>query len=95
MTRSSAPAGDLELEYMKKTYGEAFQRAFAVALAAMPADDRLLLKQRFRHQLTVDPANDPERARDHAVIGRRGAARARQAVVRLPDPEWNITMDVR
>ncbi len=46
-------AGDLELEYMKKTYGDAFQRAFAVALAALPEDDRLLLKQRFRHKLTV------------------------------------------
>ena len=29
-------AGDLELEYMKKTYGEVFRRAFAAALAACP-----------------------------------------------------------
>ena len=48
------PAGDLELAYMKKTYGEVFRRAFAAALAALSADDRLLLKQRFRHQLTVE-----------------------------------------
>jgi RNA polymerase sigma-70 factor (ECF subfamily) len=39
---------------MKKTYGEAFQRAFAAALAELPAEDRLLLKQRFRHHMTVE-----------------------------------------
>ena len=98
---------------MKKTYGEVFQRAFAIALAAMSADDRLLLKQRFRHQLTVEDLGAlhsvhagtisrwvaaarerlvkatraemmRERARDHAVLGRRGAAAAPQTVaVRL------------
>jgi len=45
---------DAELAYMKKTYGEAFQRAFRVALDALPAEDRLLLKQRFRHRMTVE-----------------------------------------
>jgi RNA polymerase sigma-70 factor, ECF subfamily len=45
--------GDLELEYMKKTYGEAFQRAFHTAFDAQKPEDRLLLKQRFRHQLGV------------------------------------------
>ena len=45
---------DLELAYMKKTDGAAFHRAFAAALVALPADERLLLKQRFRHQLTVE-----------------------------------------
>ena len=44
---------DAELAYMKKTYGEAFQRAFRCALAELPAKDRLLLKQRFRHHLGV------------------------------------------
>jgi RNA polymerase sigma-70 factor, ECF subfamily len=53
--RRHAPlADDLELAYMKKTYGEVFQRAFRVALDGLAADDRLLLKQRFRHHLTVD-----------------------------------------
>jgi RNA polymerase sigma-70 factor (ECF subfamily) len=52
--KHATPAGDLELAYMKKTYGEVFQRAFIAALAALAADDRLLLKQRFRHQLTVE-----------------------------------------
>jgi len=45
---------DAELAYMKKTYGEAFQRAFRTALAGLSAKDRLLLKQRFRHHLGVE-----------------------------------------
>jgi RNA polymerase sigma-70 factor (ECF subfamily) len=49
----SAPNDDLELAFMKKTYGAAFERAFAKALAAMDVDDRLLLKQRFSHRLGV------------------------------------------
>jgi RNA polymerase sigma-70 factor (ECF subfamily) len=53
--RVHAPlADDLELAYMKKTYGEAFQHAFRAALAALDAADRVLLKQRFRHRLTLD-----------------------------------------
>ena len=53
----AAPGGiadDAELAYMKKTYGEVFRRAFRTALAALPAKDRLLLKQRFRHHLGVE-----------------------------------------
>ncbi len=47
-------AADVELAFMKKTYGESFQRAFRTALAALPEDKRLLLKQRYRHQMTVE-----------------------------------------
>ena len=46
-------SADPELAYMKKTYGEVFHRAFASALGEMSAKDRLLLKQRFKHQLGV------------------------------------------
>ena len=49
----TSPDDDLELAYMKKTYGAAFERACAKALAALPVDDRLLLKQRFGHRLGV------------------------------------------
>ena len=50
-----ATAGaDLELGFLKRTYGEAFREAFRTAVAELPADDRVLLKQRFRHQLTVE-----------------------------------------
>ncbi len=49
----SSPDDDLELAYMKKTYGAAFARAFAVAIDALPVEDRLLLKQRWGHRLGV------------------------------------------
>jgi RNA polymerase sigma-70 factor (ECF subfamily) len=53
--QDAAGAGDdLELAFMKKTYGEAFRRAFQSALAGLPEDKRLLLKQRYRHQMTVE-----------------------------------------
>jgi RNA polymerase sigma-70 factor, ECF subfamily len=53
--QDAAGAGDdLELAFMKKTYGESFRRAFQAALAGLPEDKRLLLKQRFRHQMTVE-----------------------------------------
>lgn len=44
---------DPELAYMKKTYGEVFHRAFATAVGELSAKDRLLLKQRFKHQIGV------------------------------------------
>lgn len=47
-------ADDVELAYMRKTYGDAFRRAVRVALDELPAEDRLLLKQRYRHQLGVE-----------------------------------------
>jgi len=47
------PSDDLELTFMKKKYGAAFQRAFGRALAALPLDQRLLLKQRYSHKLGV------------------------------------------
>ncbi|HEX4416430.1 MAG TPA: hypothetical protein VH165_00965 [Kofleriaceae bacterium] len=50
-----ATAGeDLELEFLKRKYGEAFRAAFRTAVGELPADDRVLLKQRFHHQLTVE-----------------------------------------
>jgi RNA polymerase sigma-70 factor (ECF subfamily) len=48
-----AMAEDLELMYMKKTYGETFHRAFERALGELAAKDRLLLKQRFKHRMGV------------------------------------------
>jgi RNA polymerase sigma-70 factor, ECF subfamily len=43
-----AGEGDVELAYLRKKYGQAFESAFREAFAAMPVSDRLLLKQRFR-----------------------------------------------
>jgi RNA polymerase sigma-70 factor (ECF subfamily) len=46
-------ADDLELAYLKKTYGVAFKEAFGVAFAALSTSDRLLLKQRLALGMTV------------------------------------------
>jgi RNA polymerase sigma-70 factor (ECF subfamily) len=48
-----AAAGDIELEFLKKRYGDAFRSAFRAAFAELPTADRLLLKQRFAHGTTV------------------------------------------
>jgi RNA polymerase sigma-70 factor, ECF subfamily len=48
------PVDDLELDYLKRTYGEVFKRAFTAAMTELSADDRVLLKQRFRHRLGVE-----------------------------------------
>jgi RNA polymerase sigma-70 factor (ECF subfamily) len=73
-------ADDAELAYMKKTYGQVFERAFRAALGALPAQDRLLLKQRFKHHLGVE-----DLGRVHGVhagtISRRVAA-ARDALAK-------------
>jgi RNA polymerase sigma-70 factor (ECF subfamily) len=83
--KHSTPAGDLELAYMKKTYGEVFQRAFAAALAALAADDRLLLKQRFRHQLTVEELGALHSV--HAGTISRWVAAARERLVKATRAE--------
>ena len=51
---TAAAQDDLEIDFLKRTYGPAFREAFREALEAMPAKDRLLLKQRFRHHLTIE-----------------------------------------
>jgi len=78
-------AGDLELEYMKKTYGEVFRRAFAAALASLPADDRLLLKQRFRHHLTVEELGALHAV--HAGTISRWVAAARERLIKATRAE--------
>lgn len=45
---------DPELAFMKKTYGDAFHRAFTTALGELAAKDRLLLKQRYRFAMGVE-----------------------------------------
>jgi RNA polymerase sigma-70 factor (ECF subfamily) len=39
--------GDLELAYLKKTYGDLFRAAFSSALRELPPADRTLLQQRY------------------------------------------------
>jgi RNA polymerase sigma-70 factor, ECF subfamily len=54
--------GDIELTFLRKTYGKAFKASFADAMAKLPVKDRVLLKQRFAMQTTVTAL-----ARQHRV----------------------------
>lgn len=49
-----AANADVEIDYLKRTYGEAFRPAFREALESLTARERLLLKQRFSHSLSLD-----------------------------------------
>jgi RNA polymerase sigma-70 factor (ECF subfamily) len=76
--RAHAPvAGDLELAYMKKTYGDVFQRAFRAALDGLDAADRLLLKQRFRHRMNVEELGELHAVHASTISRRVDAARER------------------
>jgi RNA polymerase sigma-70 factor (ECF subfamily) len=70
---------DVELQYFKKTYGQAFEAAFREALAEMPVADRLLLKQRFRLQMTVVELGELHAV--HASTVSRWVADARERLV--------------
>jgi RNA polymerase sigma-70 factor, ECF subfamily len=87
-----AAVGDLELEYLKKTYGEAFRSAFKIALAGLPAEDRLLLKQRFRHGLTVEDLGRMHSV--HAGTISRWVAAARERLVKATHAEMMRALKV-
>jgi RNA polymerase sigma-70 factor, ECF subfamily len=71
-------ADDPELAYLKKTFGDAFHTAFGEALAALPAQDRLLLKQRFRFHMGVEELGALHGV--HAATISRRVASARDAL---------------
>jgi RNA polymerase sigma-70 factor (ECF subfamily) len=75
--KHSPVADDLELAYMKKTYGGVFQRAFHAALEGLDAADRLLLKQRFRHRMTVEQLGTLHGVHAGTISRRVEAARER------------------
>ena len=62
---------------MKKTYGDAFQRAFQAALEDLETADRLLLKQRFRHRMTVEQLGTLHAVHASTISRRVDAARER------------------
>jgi len=74
-----ASPDDPELDHLKRTYRDAFRRAFLDTVAALPAEDRTLLRQSVIHGLTVR-----ELARvhgvHHATVARRLAAAREQLV---------------
>jgi RNA polymerase sigma-70 factor (ECF subfamily) len=70
---------DLELDYLKRTYGAQFNDALAEAFASLPTRDRNLLRQFFGHGLTVDEMSPLYRV--HRATVARWVAKARDALV--------------
>jgi len=50
----AAPAQDLELDFLKRTYGKAFDVALRAAFDSLPARDRNLLRYHFAKELSID-----------------------------------------
>jgi RNA polymerase sigma-70 factor (ECF subfamily) len=73
----ATPDGDLELAFMKKTYGDAFRRAFPAALASLELAERLLLKQRYSHHLGVVELGTLHGVNPGTISRRVDAARTR------------------
>lgn len=73
----ASPVDDLELDYLKRTYGEAFRNAFRAAVAELDPDDRVLLKQRFRHRLGVEELGTMHGVHAGTISRRVTAARER------------------
>jgi RNA polymerase sigma-70 factor (ECF subfamily) len=71
---------DLELEYMKRTYGAVFLEAFRDAFESAEPADRLLLKQRFRHGLGVEELGEFYGVHASTVTRRVQSARERLIV---------------
>ncbi|HUJ57440.1 MAG TPA: hypothetical protein VLX92_03080, partial [Kofleriaceae bacterium] len=74
---AGAAAGDLELAYMKQRYGEVFRRAFQTAVDRLDTADRVLLKQRFRHRLSVEELGALYAVHAGTISRRVAAARER------------------
>jgi RNA polymerase sigma-70 factor, ECF subfamily len=76
-----APTGDVELDYLKRHYGDAFRTAFEAAAAELEPADRNLLRQHFADGLGID-----ELAALHGVhraTAARRIARARTELLSL------------
>jgi RNA polymerase sigma-70 factor (ECF subfamily) len=76
---TAAADDDLELGYLKRRYAATFQEAFREALAAIPTKDRLLLKQRLRHHLSLEDMGAIYAV--HASTVSRRVAEARERLV--------------
>ncbi len=74
-----AASADVEIDYLKRTYGEAFRPAFREALESLTSRERLLLKQRFSHHLSLDEVAAMNGV--HASTVSRWVADAREKLV--------------
>jgi RNA polymerase sigma-70 factor (ECF subfamily) len=78
-THQIAGTDDVEIEYLKRTYGSAFESAFREALASLSVPDRLLLKQRFQLGMTVAELGELHGVHASTVSRRVTEARERLA----------------
>ncbi len=70
---------DPELDHLKRTYRDAFTRAFLDTVAALPVADRTLLRQSVMHGLTVREIARIQGVH-HATVARRIAAAREQLI---------------
>jgi RNA polymerase sigma-70 factor (ECF subfamily) len=76
----AASGDDLELDYMKRTYGAAFEQGLSEGLAALDPGERILLRQRFREGLSIEEL--AARHRVHESTASRRVKDARERLVR-------------
>jgi RNA polymerase sigma-70 factor, ECF subfamily len=74
---TAAADDDLELGYLKRQYTPVFHESFREALAGIPAKDRLLLKQRLRHRLSLEDLASLYGVHEGTISRRVGVARDR------------------
>jgi RNA polymerase sigma-70 factor (ECF subfamily) len=68
---------DLELDYLKRTYASPFRDAFREAFDAMATEDRLLLKQRITHGMSIEQLGALYGVHESTISRRVTSARAR------------------
>lgn len=71
--------GDLELEFLKGSYRESFHRAFLESLAALPADERLVLKMHYLDKASMEEIGRVVGAHRITVLRRLERTRAQLA----------------
>lgn len=95
-------AGSLDIDYVKRTYGEVFQEAFTAALAALDKRERNILRHHLVHGLKVEEVAGMYRVSRRTVT--RWIAAAREQMLqtirdtvqtRLQIPEAELTSFLR
>jgi len=76
----SLPLADPELVYLRQHYADALAPVLEAAFAALSRDERAILRQYYRHGLTIDDLGRLHGT--HRVTAARRIKRAREALVR-------------
>jgi RNA polymerase sigma-70 factor (ECF subfamily) len=74
-----APEADAELELLKREHAHHFKAAFAEAVGALPADERVWLRQHILERLTIDQLGALYHL--HRATAARRLAKAREALL--------------